>query len=78
VTSSDMLKVLQNHLEYVIKYKEEDLAKFHPNDIRATEYLDEGEAGSRVTSIQFLTANIKELKSILNAVINISKNQSKA
>lgn len=66
--------VLQNHLEYLIHAKEEDLAKLCPNDIRAVEYLDEGEVSSRRTSIQFLTTNIRELKSILNAVINISKN----
>ena len=62
------IQTVRDNLRNTIAGKEKMLADLYPNNYRAGNYLDEAELAVRMTTINFLQVNIRELKRILQDV----------
>ena len=58
------IQTVLDNLDQTIAGKEKMLADLYPDNYRAGNYLDEAESAIRMTTINFLQVNIRELKRI--------------
>lgn len=62
------IQTVAENLRNTIAGKEKMMTDLYPDNYRAGNYLDEAESAVRLTTIEFLRVNIRELKRILQDV----------